>query len=245
MNKIVNSLLLCLLFTTTQAQQDKSELGFRLGLQVNAGVNRLMRTDMWMVGELVSSTKPLFGGGLEIGYRFNRYFSVYTGMGISRYGFRVKLKKEPHFGNLEWFQVFGHTSYWEMPIRLRYHQVLSDVVALYIDAGVKGGLLQSFRSNYYVNVPSLVELTVPQDDRSDFAKWLLNPLLGIGTQLSLGTHFELHIGAECAYGLNDYFAGLQTTPEAIENAAVMNVKPEVWKGYSLSGMLKLGFYFKL
>ncbi len=68
-------------FYHTQAQKDKSEHGFRLGPQVNVGAN----SDMWMAGEMVSGTKPFFGGGLEIGYRFNRCISVYTGMGLNRY----------------------------------------------------------------------------------------------------------------------------------------------------------------
>jgi len=244
MNKIATVLLICLPFTTVTAQQQQYK-GFRFGLQGNVGINKFVGTDIVIYGEMVPKTRLLFGGDLDIGYRFNKHIALYTGIGMQQADFSVKLKPLPDFRYREWYEVYGYTIYWELPLRFRYNVALSNIVDLYFDAGVKGGLLQSYRVNFYIDDPHVKNKRTTVKDHFPIEKWPISPLAGVGANFSLGPKFELNIGAELAYQVNNTFDGEVLIPFEAQIVVAPYGWIEHWEAYPFSGMIKAGFHYKL
>jgi hypothetical protein len=122
--------------------------------------------------------------------------------------------------------------------------IWSNVVGLYCDIGAKGGLVQSYLVNFYIDDTYMKNEPILIKDRFGIEKWSFSPLAGIGVNFSLGAGIEFNLGAEFAYQVNNLFSGWVFLPPEI-HVYMGHSGPEHWEAYPLSGMIKAGFHVKL
>lgn len=144
-----------------------------------------------------SNLSAYFSIGADVGYMFNNYIGLFTGLNLAGYGYVIE---DYNYQNPD-LQYTGTQSRIEVPLYARFVAARPGRFGFFAHAGFKYGFLTGHKNYIEINGD---RTALPQKD--DMNNFSVSPFAYLGVHIPAGRRLEMMLGPEFSYQYTDLFS---------------------------------------